>query len=49
MTEKDAVKLMGVQEDRIWVLVISATMPDALLRRLDAQFNQEEVNLCSTS
>ena len=49
VTEKDAVKLMGVQEDRIWVLVISATMPGALLRRLDTQFNQEEATLCSIS
>lgn len=49
VTEKDAVKLSGVEDDRIWVLVISATTPNALLRRLDAQFHQKEATPCSTS
>ena len=49
VTEKDAVKLSGTTDDRIWVLVISAELPDALLHRLGKQFNQAEMVPCSTS
>ena len=49
VTEKDAVKLTGTTDDRIWVLVISAELPEALLHRLGTQFKQAEMAPCSTS
>ena len=48
VTEKDAVKLCGINDERIWILVISTKVPKALLRRLGEQFNQAEAVPCST-
>lgn len=49
VTEKDAVKLTDTTDDRIWVLAISAELPEALLHRLGTQFKQAEMVPCSTS
>ena len=47
VTEKDAVKLSGFSDDRIWKLVITTDIPNALLHRLHEKLNQRETAPCS--
>ena len=49
MTEKDAVKLQPSADARVWVLAITAELPDALLHDLKQRFVDSGGGSCSTS
>ena len=48
MTEKDAVKIQAFDDERIWVMSISALVPGVLVDQLVARFGQQSEGSCST-
>ena len=48
ITEKDAVKIDAFDDPRIWVLVISAKLPEALIEFLAQGLNDEGESRCTT-
>ena len=49
MTEKDAIKLGTVVDERVWVLTIDASLPESLLTKLLSLFLDDNEGLCTES